>query len=245
MTRDNSSGGWLPLGGSGPSSATVFRVPRENGCADFFIHGENLGDKLVVLKCVLKKDLIYNKITPSFHPWVDDKNSALPSWIFLNGAQHKKKKKKKKKEAEGEEDTSRSLVKDHLFQKETIVTSEPYRNSDIRPLPFEDLNARRVYWQSQGSQIPFSQQGLDIQSRSVKYVQPQLSKECGSRNSHNRVPLMSIRHVSFQAEDKITTDIQTYGKNNMEGDDTDSNIPFSKQDSKNQTIFTTVEMKLS
>ena len=42
-----------------------------------------------------------------------------------------------------------------------------------------------------------------------------------------------------------TTDIQTYGKNNMEGDDTDSNIPFSKQDSKNQPIFTTGEMKLS
>ncbi|KAK7802451.1 hypothetical protein U0070_011321, partial [Myodes glareolus] len=101
------------------------------------------------------------------------------------------------------EDTSRSLVKDHLFQKETIVTSEPYRSSDIRPLPFEDLNARRVYLQSQGSQIPFSQQGLDIQSQSVEYVQPQLSKEWGRRNSHNRVPLMSIRHVSFQAEDKI------------------------------------------
>lgn len=38
MTRDDSSGGWLPLGGSGLSSVTVFRVPHqeENGCADFF-----------------------------------------------------------------------------------------------------------------------------------------------------------------------------------------------------------------
>lgn len=44
-------------------------------------------------------------------------------------------------------------MKDHLFQQETVVTSEPYRSSDIRPLPFEDLNARRVYLQSPGNQV--------------------------------------------------------------------------------------------
>lgn len=50
MTRDDSSGGWLPLGGSGLSSVTVFRVPHqeENGCADFFIRGERLRDKMVM-----------------------------------------------------------------------------------------------------------------------------------------------------------------------------------------------------
>ncbi|KAK7802475.1 hypothetical protein U0070_011345, partial [Myodes glareolus] len=134
--------------------------PQEgNGCAHFFIPGQSLRDKLVGLKCVLKKDLIY-KVTPSFHPWIDDKNSALTFRVLLI-------------------------------------------SSDIRPLPFEDLNARRVYLQSQGSQIPFSQQGLDIQSQSVEYVQPQLSKEWGRRNSHNKVPLMSIRHVSFQDEEEI------------------------------------------
>jgi sprouty-related EVH1 domain-containing protein len=58
MTRDDSSGGWLPLGGSGLSSVTVFKVPHqeENGCADFFIRGERLRDKMVmrsILSCNL------------------------------------------------------------------------------------------------------------------------------------------------------------------------------------------------
>ncbi|KAI2573481.1 SPRED1 isoform 3, partial [Pan troglodytes] len=80
MTRDDSSGGWLPLGGSGLSSVTVFKVPHqeENGCADFFIRGERLRDKMVVLECMLKKDLIYNKVTPTFHHWkIDDKKFGL------------------------------------------------------------------------------------------------------------------------------------------------------------------------
>ncbi|EPY75397.1 sprouty-related, EVH1 domain-containing protein 1 [Camelus ferus] len=123
-----------------------------------------------------------------------------------------------KNEAEGaednlqapEEDTSSSLGKDHLFQQETVVTSEPYRSS--RPSPFEDLNARRVYLQSQA----------------------------------NQVPLKSIRHVSFQDEDEIVRInprdilIRRYAdyrhpdmwKNDLERDDTDSNIQFSKPDTK-------------
>ena len=50
MTRDDSSGGWLPLGGSGLSCVTVFKVPHqeENGCADFYIRGERLRDKMVM-----------------------------------------------------------------------------------------------------------------------------------------------------------------------------------------------------
>lgn len=49
MTRDDSSGGWLPLGGGGISCVTVFKVihQEENGCADFLIHGERLKDKTV------------------------------------------------------------------------------------------------------------------------------------------------------------------------------------------------------
>lgn len=55
MTRDDSSGGWLPLGGSGLSSVTVFRVPHqeENGCADFFIRGERLRDKMVMINVAI------------------------------------------------------------------------------------------------------------------------------------------------------------------------------------------------
>lgn len=80
----------------------------------------------------------------------------------------------------------------------------------------------------------------------MKYVQRQLSKECGSLKSQNRVPLKSIRHVSFQGKDEIVRInprdilIRRYadyrhpdmGKNDLERDDIDSNIPISKQDGK-------------
>ena len=61
MTRDDSSGGWLPLGGSGLSSVTVFRVPHqeENDCADFFIRGERLRDKMVMINIAVTVILGY------------------------------------------------------------------------------------------------------------------------------------------------------------------------------------------
>ncbi|XP_078419381.1 sprouty-related, EVH1 domain-containing protein 1 isoform X2 [Cetorhinus maximus] len=79
MTRDDSSGGWVPLGGGGLSCVTVFKVHLdESGCDDFLIQGERLRDKTVVLECALKKDLVYNKVTPIFHHWrVDDKKFGL------------------------------------------------------------------------------------------------------------------------------------------------------------------------
>ncbi|TKC45623.1 hypothetical protein EI555_000927, partial [Monodon monoceros] len=109
-----------------------------------------------------------------------------------------------------------------------------------------DLNARRVYLQSQANQIMFSHPGLDIQGRSIEYVQRQIPKECGSLKSQNKVPLKSIRHVSFQDEDEIVRInprdilIRRYAdyrhpdmwKSDLERDDTDSSIQFSKPDSK-------------
>lgn len=51
MTRDDSSGGWLPLGGGGLSCVSVHKVSRPdldspNG-VDYLIQGERLKDKLV------------------------------------------------------------------------------------------------------------------------------------------------------------------------------------------------------
>uniref|UniRef100_A0A8D3EF24 Sprouty related EVH1 domain containing 1 n=1 Tax=Scophthalmus maximus TaxID=52904 RepID=A0A8D3EF24_SCOMX len=72
MTRDDSSGGWLPLGGGGLSCVTVYKVSR------FHIKGERLKDKLVVLECVLQKGLVYNKVNPIFHHWrINDKKFGL------------------------------------------------------------------------------------------------------------------------------------------------------------------------
>lgn len=263
MTRDDSSGGWLPLGGSGLSCVTVCRAsrPEEDGCADFLIRGERLRDKMVVLECMLKKDLIYNKVTPTFHHWkIEDKKFGLTfqspadARAFDRGIRRAIEDISQgcpalKNETEGadddlqataEENTPSPRVKDRLFQQETVVTSEPYRSS--RPSPFEDLNARRVYLQSQASQITFTHPSLDIQGRSIEYAQRQMSKECGGLKSQNKVP----RHVSFQDEDEIVRInprdilIRRYAdyrhpdmwKNDLERDDTDSTIQFSKPDSK-------------
>ncbi|XP_012678468.1 sprouty-related, EVH1 domain-containing protein 1 [Clupea harengus] len=96
MTRDDSSGGWLPLGGGGLSCVTVHRVNRPDdsssssggngsnggngggGGADFLIQGERLKDKSVVLECNIKRDLVYNKVNPIFHHWrIDNKKFGL------------------------------------------------------------------------------------------------------------------------------------------------------------------------
>ncbi|XP_042598931.1 sprouty-related, EVH1 domain-containing protein 1-like [Cyprinus carpio] len=73
MTRDDSSGGWLPLGSGGLSCVTVHKVSRTeadgSSAAQFLIHGERLRDKTVLLDCVIRRDLEYNKVNPIFHHW--------------------------------------------------------------------------------------------------------------------------------------------------------------------------------
>lgn len=44
-------------------------------------------------------------------------------------------------------------MKDHLFQHETVVTSEPYNSSNLRPSAFEDFNTRRACFPSQPNQV--------------------------------------------------------------------------------------------
>uniref|UniRef100_A0A3B4AR98 Uncharacterized protein n=1 Tax=Periophthalmus magnuspinnatus TaxID=409849 RepID=A0A3B4AR98_9GOBI len=77
MTRDDSSGGWLPLGGGGLSCVTVYKVSHPSA-VEFHIKGERLKDKLVVLECILQTDVVYNKVNPIFHHWrINDKKFGL------------------------------------------------------------------------------------------------------------------------------------------------------------------------
>lgn len=54
MTRDDSSGGWLPLGGGGLSCVSVHKVSRPDSDSpngvDYLIQGERLKDKLVSIR---------------------------------------------------------------------------------------------------------------------------------------------------------------------------------------------------
>ncbi|KAG8124449.1 hypothetical protein E2320_019792 [Naja naja] len=86
MTRDDSSGGWLPQEGGGLSRVGVCKIQctEANGRNGFLIHGERQKDKLVVLECYVKKDLIYTKANPIFHHWkVDNRKFGL---TFLSPA---------------------------------------------------------------------------------------------------------------------------------------------------------------
>ncbi|KAK1803026.1 hypothetical protein P4O66_021563 [Electrophorus voltai] len=82
MTRDDSSGGWLAQEGGGLSRVGVCKVaPADLELLDrngFLIYGERLRDKQEILKCFLKKDLVYTKATPTFHHWrVDNRKCGL------------------------------------------------------------------------------------------------------------------------------------------------------------------------
>ncbi|XP_055519497.1 sprouty-related, EVH1 domain-containing protein 3 [Leucoraja erinacea] len=66
MTRDDSSGGWVPLGGPGLSYVSL--LPTGPGSSSL-IRGERLRDQAVILECPLTRDLVYNKVNPIFHHW--------------------------------------------------------------------------------------------------------------------------------------------------------------------------------
>ncbi|XP_069631168.1 sprouty-related, EVH1 domain-containing protein 1-like [Haliaeetus albicilla] len=70
MTRDDSSGGWVPMGGGGLSHVTVTRRREDGHChRQYLIRGERLRDQAPTLECALRQDLEYNEVTPTFHHW--------------------------------------------------------------------------------------------------------------------------------------------------------------------------------
>ncbi|KAK3092532.1 hypothetical protein FSP39_004061 [Pinctada imbricata] len=81
MTRDDSTGGWVPMGGGGLSNVGLRKLVKANGedyHNEYLIYGERIADKSVVLDCLLKRDLKYVKANPKFHHWTtDDKKFGL------------------------------------------------------------------------------------------------------------------------------------------------------------------------
>ncbi|XP_018497512.1 sprouty-related, EVH1 domain-containing protein 1 [Galendromus occidentalis] len=87
MVRDDSTGGWVPLGGGGLSQVSVRKklslVPQEENTSgpnqgscnytsyktDYQIYGKRISDQNVVLSCGINKDFLYNKVMPTFHHW--------------------------------------------------------------------------------------------------------------------------------------------------------------------------------
>ncbi|XP_014780288.1 sprouty-related, EVH1 domain-containing protein 2 [Octopus bimaculoides] len=89
MTRDDSSGGWVPLNGGGLSYVCLKTIPTvSNGSGgsgrevdlhnDYIIYGERIVDANELLSCTIKKDIQYTVVNPKFHHWrTDDKRFGL------------------------------------------------------------------------------------------------------------------------------------------------------------------------
>ncbi|KAJ8341180.1 hypothetical protein SKAU_G00334710 [Synaphobranchus kaupii] len=234
MTRDDSSGGWLPLGGGGLSCVTVYKVSRQddNGCPDFLIQGERLKDKSVVLECVLKKDLVYNKVNPIFHHWrinekkfgltfqspadarafdrgirraIEDINQGCPSYSEPEVAEDGL-------QVNPEPPTICMPMKEPFSPHGSVVNTEPCRGCYVRAQPFDEFpTANR------------------------RYLPPQVS-------------FKSTRHVSFHMDEEEIVrinprkDVLIRGyedyrhpvmwKQDPEREEVDFTAPFSKLDSK-------------
>ncbi|XP_019128474.1 sprouty-related, EVH1 domain-containing protein 3 isoform X2 [Larimichthys crocea] len=80
MTRDDSSGGWVPLGGGGLSHVVICKGRSHDGRGqrEYIIRGERLRDRAPVLECAVQRGLVYNKVNPIFHHWrVQDRKFGL------------------------------------------------------------------------------------------------------------------------------------------------------------------------
>jgi len=82
MMRDDSTGGWLPMGGGGLSNVSVRKraitCDRDESKHEYLIFGKRISDQSIVLSCTIKKDFEYNKVMPTFHHWkTGDKKFGL------------------------------------------------------------------------------------------------------------------------------------------------------------------------
>lgn len=69
MTRDDSSGGWVPTSGGGISLVGLRTLSSSSVDTQYLIDGQKVSDHTVTLSCVVKKELSYTKATPTFHHW--------------------------------------------------------------------------------------------------------------------------------------------------------------------------------
>ncbi|GFN99045.1 sprouty-related, evh1 domain-containing protein 2 [Plakobranchus ocellatus] len=102
MTRDDSTGGWVPMGGGGLSRVRLCKLSPPEGSnpgvcegggsnsgtisltgdqasdtgyrikSEYVIQGERITDNAVILDCKLKKDIQYTKPNPKWHHWKTD-----------------------------------------------------------------------------------------------------------------------------------------------------------------------------
>lgn len=160
MTRDDSSGGWLPLGAGGLSCVTVHKISRTEAdgtsAADFLIHGERLKDKSVLLDCCIRRDLVYNKVNPIFHHWRIGNmkfgltfQSPADARAFDRGIRRAMEDIKQgglqnsdtdtPEDASSQESVSVGTPVRDVFCPRAVVSSEHFRGSYVRVQPFDEM----------------------------------------------------------------------------------------------------------
>lgn len=82
MTRDETTEGWLPLQGGGIATVSVRKRCKPSADVteqeEFIIYGQRISDQMVILSCVINKDLQYNKVMP-----VSSSNSYIGIILWL------------------------------------------------------------------------------------------------------------------------------------------------------------------
>uniref|UniRef100_A0A3P8UWD8 Sprouty related EVH1 domain containing 1 n=1 Tax=Cynoglossus semilaevis TaxID=244447 RepID=A0A3P8UWD8_CYNSE len=180
MTRDDSSGGWLPLGGGGLSCVTVYKVSR------FHIKGERLKDKLVVLECVLQKGIVYNKVNPIFHHWrINDKKFGLTfqspadARAFDRGIRRAIEDinqglySYKTKSVCDEPPPICTPMKEPFSPLNKVVSTEPFRGCYVRAQPFDEFPSNnRRYLPPQVSFKPTRHVSFNMDDEEIVRINP-------------------------------------------------------------------------
>uniref|UniRef100_A0AAY4ARM3 Sprouty related EVH1 domain containing 1 n=1 Tax=Denticeps clupeoides TaxID=299321 RepID=A0AAY4ARM3_9TELE len=198
MTRDDSSGGWLPLGGGGLSCVTVRKVGRPedggNGVgADFLIQGERLKDKSVVLECNIKRDLVYNKVNPIFHHWrIDNKKFGLTfqspadARAFDRGIRRALEDIKQGctvySDSDGPEDSLQATLeppsictpmKEPFSPHGGLVSTEPFHSCYVRTHPFDEFPSNnRRYLPPQVTSSPTRRVSFQLEEEEIVRINP-------------------------------------------------------------------------
>ncbi|XP_048840670.1 sprouty-related, EVH1 domain-containing protein 1-like [Brienomyrus brachyistius] len=169
MTRDDSSGGWVPLGGGGLSHVVICKgqSPEAKGHTKYFVRGERLRDRAPVLDCAVQRGLVYNKVNPIFHHWrVEERKFGLTfqspadavsferglrsviDWMDRGAtspvlcAPEEGDPGDESKPSRTDSESSFNSRKETLPKPITIVTSESSSTSFVHPPASEDLSYR-------------------------------------------------------------------------------------------------------
>ncbi|RWS09257.1 protein son of sevenless-like isoform X2 [Dinothrombium tinctorium] len=84
MTRDDSTGGWVPIKGGGLSSVVLVKKKLSDDLSEYLIVGRRIEDQQIVLFCAIKSDFIYNKVIPTFHHWYTGNSKFGLTFVTAN-----------------------------------------------------------------------------------------------------------------------------------------------------------------